>query len=68
MSNEDTNKSSSLNILTPTELMKELGVSRRTLRRWQLAGMLPAIVLNPRVVRYRRCDVEAMLERFTTGR
>jgi len=54
-----------LNLLTPAELSNELGVCRRTLRRWEKAGMLPSICLNKRVVRFRRCDVETMLERFS---
>ncbi|WP_425609251.1 helix-turn-helix transcriptional regulator [Thalassobacterium sedimentorum] len=65
---QNSNDGSSLNLFTPEELMKELGVSRRTLRRYELAGMIPAIHLSKRCIRFRRCDVESMLDRFTYSR
>ena len=33
----------------------------KTIRRWRDAGRLPAVEISPRVYRYRREDVEALL-------
>jgi len=70
MSHEhEPNKQSQFGLITPTELQQEFGdITRRTLDRWTRAGMLHPIYLNKRVIRYRRTDVEAMLERLTSGK
>jgi predicted site-specific integrase-resolvase len=63
------NKQSQFGLITPAELQQELGgISRRTLDRWTRAGMLHPVRLNKRVIRYLRSDVQAMLERFTSGK
>lgn len=48
-------------LLTPTELMRRLSVSRRTLRRWSLSGRLPEVRLGARCIRYRLRDVRCLL-------
>lgn len=49
-------------LLTKAELALLLGVSARTLERWRTAGTFPEpVALSPRVIRYRRADVEAHL-------
>lgn len=54
-------------LLTRKEAAAILNLSERTIRRYELAGMLTSIHLTKRNVRYRRCDLEAMLNRFETG-
>lgn len=53
--------------LTRNEAADLLGISNRTIRRYELAGMNKSIRLNKRVIRYRRTDIEAMLTRFESG-
>jgi len=56
------------NLLTPTEVGAMLGVSRRTLSRYECSGHLHPIKLNQRVIRYALSDVNEMLEKFKLGR
>jgi excisionase family DNA binding protein len=53
--------------LSREEAAELLGVSHRTLRRWELRGQLPAVRINRRVIRYRRCDIDDMAEKFLAG-
>ena len=46
------------------EAAQLLGVTERTLRRWELRGQLPAVRINRRLIRYRRSDIEEMAEKF----
>mgnify|MGYP003715913115 CR=1 FL=1 len=55
------------NLLSRTEVCAELGISKRTLRRYELAGMVSSVRLSKRSIRYRRQDIEQMLNRFTAG-
>ena len=49
-------------LAAPAEVMRRLRVSRRTLRRWTLDGKLPEVRLGSRCVRYRRSDIERLLQ------
>jgi DNA-binding transcriptional MerR regulator len=49
-------------LLTPREVMDEFRVSRHTLTRWAKLGLLPEIRVSERITRYRRDDVERLLE------
>ena len=44
-----------------------LGVHTETIKRYQRRGLLPAIVLNSRLVRYERIAVEKLLEGGRVG-
>jgi predicted DNA-binding transcriptional regulator AlpA len=55
-------------LLDAKQLGAMLGLSRRTLTRYEEAGMLHPVKLNKRVIRYRLADVDAMLEKFQGGR
>ena len=46
-------------------LLKILPVSRRTLDRWRARNLLPFVRVGPKVLLYRRSDVERMLSRMT---
>ena len=48
-------------LLTPAELARELGVTTRTLARWQKQGHAPARIQIQRQIFYRRETVEAWL-------
>ena len=50
-------------LLTAKEVAQWLGVSEKTVRRWQHQGKLPCVKLNGWAVRFKRCDVEAFIER-----
>jgi excisionase family DNA binding protein len=47
-------------LLSPAELADRWGVSRRTLRRWAVAGVLRPVRLSNGIVRFRLADVEAL--------
>ncbi len=56
-------------LLQPKEVAARLGVGVGLLRTWRLSGSTGprAMVLSPRVIRYRTADVEAWLASRTTG-
>lgn len=54
-------------LLTRAEICEELGVSPTTIWRWRKAKMLCPVVLGYRTLRYRRCDISRLLERFNEG-
>ncbi len=54
-------------LLSPKQLGDMLQVSRRTLARYETAGLLHPIKLNKRVIRYALSDVDQMLEKFKMG-
>lgn len=54
-------------LLNPKELGDMLGLSRRTLSRYEKSGHLHPIKLNKRVIRYALSDVDQMLEKFKMG-
>jgi len=47
-------------MLTAEEVAAELGVSIRTVRRYAARGILPGRRIGPRLIRFRREDVEAL--------
>lgn len=49
-------------LVKPDEASTLLALSRRTLRRYELAGKLPPVKLNRRVTRYRLADVLRLME------
>lgn len=50
-------------ILTEGQLATEIGVMPRTLRLWRHTRGLPHIKLTSKIIRYRRADIDAWLER-----
>lgn len=52
-------------LLTATDLAKELNTHARTLANWRTAGTGPRFVKVGGSVRYRRSDVDAWLEKRT---
>jgi excisionase family DNA binding protein len=48
-------------LLTAAQVAAEAKVSRQTVWRWARTGVLPAIHPSPRVWRFRRSDVDALL-------
>jgi predicted site-specific integrase-resolvase len=51
-------------LLNPKELGDVLGVSRKSIRRYELAGLLNPIKINQRVIRYAYSDIQKMLSKF----
>jgi hypothetical protein len=54
-------------LLTPEQTAEFLQVSPRTLRNLQRRKILPLIRLTNKIVRFRRVDVEAALQKLTVG-
>ena len=50
-------------LLTDQELAAELAIEPRTLRLWRNTRALPHLRITPRVIRYRRGDIDAWLAR-----
>jgi hypothetical protein len=50
-----------LPLLTPTQVAEYLNVCTHTLTRYKKAG-LKRIALNPRMIRFRPCDVKAFVD------
>ncbi len=50
-------------VLTDEQLAAELAVEPRTLRLWRHCRGLPFVKITPRVIRYRRADIDAWLAR-----
>jgi excisionase family DNA binding protein len=55
-------------MMLPDEVAQLFNVTTRTLRRWNVEGVLKGVRLGPRVVRYRRSDVEAAMSRGLMAR
>lgn len=53
-------------LLTDAQAAILLGVEPRTLRLWRNTRGLPHIKITPKVIRYRRSDIEAWLDRSRT--
>ncbi len=49
-------------LMSRREVASMLGVHTETIKRYQRRGILPAIILNSRLVRYERADVEKFLQ------
>jgi excisionase family DNA binding protein len=49
-------------LVKPSEAATLLALSRRTLRRYEASGRLPAVKLNRRVTRYRVPDLRRLME------
>jgi predicted site-specific integrase-resolvase len=49
-------------LVKPGEAADLLALSRRTLRRYEVSGRLPAVKINQRVTRYRLADVLRIME------
>lgn len=49
-------------LMTPVEAADTLAVSQDTLRRWAKEGRLTRVRLSRRAVRYRRSEIEALIE------
>lgn|GEM_PF-2678054 len=62
--NQDTRPVDRKPLLNRAEAADLLGVSQRTIRRYELQGLLPTVRLNRRMIRYRRIDIENMCEKF----
>jgi predicted site-specific integrase-resolvase len=56
--------SAPIELLTAAELAARLSVRPATIRVWARAGMIPAVRLTPKVVRFEPGDVLAALRRF----
>lgn len=55
-------------LISDSEVMQMLGVkSRATLATWRYRKQLPYVRLGGRTIRYKREDIEAMIERNTQG-
>jgi hypothetical protein len=50
---------------TEAEIANALGEKERTIRSWRHAGVIPAVVIGYRTVRYKLGDVIAALEKRT---
>ena len=49
-------------LLRPKEFAQRLSVCPRTVRRWHLAGIIDAVVLSGRVVRYRESEIARLIQ------
>jgi predicted site-specific integrase-resolvase len=49
-------------LLRPAVAADMLGLSRRTLRRYETQGLLRGIKLNQRVTRYRQSEIVALMQ------
>jgi len=54
-------------LLTIEEVMKFMKISRSTVYRLMKTGILPYVKLSPRLIRFRKRDIEEMLNRFRIG-
>jgi predicted DNA-binding transcriptional regulator AlpA len=53
----------SLNVLTPPQAARYVGVSEAVLRLWRSRGSGPRhFKAGPKLIRYRRCDLDAWIE------
>lgn len=49
-------------LLTRLEVAEQLSTCTHTVARYAKRGLLPEIILGPRLIRYRREDVERLIE------
>jgi excisionase family DNA binding protein len=49
-------------LLTTREVCTIFGITPKTVYRWTRTGMLPRVELNSRLWRYRRSDVQALID------
>ena len=54
-------------LMTTREVAAVLRVDPRTIQRWAARGRLARVRLPTHTTRYRRCDVEALLEPTTSA-
>lgn len=54
-------------ILTISEASSYLRVTTRTVRNLVARGIIPQIKITPKLVRYRKSDLDRSLSRLTTG-
>lgn len=54
-------------LMTPAQTAEFLKIKPRTLRKLTRHGLLPAIKLTGKIVRFRRVDVDSALERLVVG-
>jgi predicted site-specific integrase-resolvase len=54
--------------LSSTDTCEYLQVCRRTLKRYEDAGLLAPVKLNKRKFLFLKEDIDAMLEKFKSGR
>ena len=52
--------------LTQEEVSKLLKVSRRTVQNYRAKGLLKGLRVSDKFLRFRRSDVDAFLEKFST--
>lgn len=55
-------------MLNEAELAHELGEEPRTIRSWRLSGVIPAVILGARTIRFRLPNVIAALEKRTCAK
>lgn len=55
-------------LLTRAEVAKVIGVCCHSVARYTRRGLLPAVVINRRLIRYRREDVEKFIANSFTGK
>lgn len=58
---------SSGELLTPSEAAQYLSITTRGLRLLVNRGLINAIRISPKLVRYRRSAIDQALDRLTTG-
>ena len=49
------------------EAIKLLGISRGTLRRWELAGMIQPVRFNSKLLLWPISDIEKLIEAYSVG-
>ena len=54
-------------LLTIEEVMKFMKISRSTVDRLMKTGILPYVKLSPRLIRFRKRDIEELINRFRIG-
>jgi excisionase family DNA binding protein len=60
-------KALDVNLMTATEVGTLLNVSPKAVYLWALTGQLPSVRLGKRCVRFRRDDVQILVEARWTG-
>lgn len=52
-------------LLKPRQVLSIFGICRHTLQRWELRGLLVPLRINSRLLRYRRSQVERLLQQLS---